>query len=86
MYLMYLDCCLDFVHISFYRQLDFPSEPGVANEIFTRFSENSCFLKKVKSEAGQLPRSCLIFGQNLRLKVKQPSLLFGFCLLAVYPV
>ena len=28
-----------------------------------------------KSEAVQLLRSCLIFGQNLRLKAKQPSCL-----------
>ena len=34
--------------------------------IFTRFSENQLFWKKVQSEAGQLLRSCLIFGQNFR--------------------
>ena len=30
---------------------------------------------KDQPDAGQLLRSCLIFGQNLRLKAKQPSCL-----------
>ena len=44
------------LHIFFYRQLDFSSEPGVANEIFenepkswiifTRFRKNQLFGKK----------------------------------------
>ena len=36
--------------------------------VFTPFSKNQLFWKhKVLSEAGQLVRNCLIFGQNLRL-------------------
>ena len=70
------------VHI-FYRQLDFLSEPGVANEILenepksylTIMQKPPVLKEKVLSEAGQLLRSCLIFGQNLRLKAKQPSCL-----------
>ena len=82
------------MHI-FYRQLDFPSEPGVANEILENEPKScltvakfySLFLRdyekkrspvlkeKVQSEAGQFLRSCLIFGQNARLKAKQPSCL-----------
>ena len=34
-----------------------------------------CSYRKDRSEAGQLLRSCLIFGRNLRLKAKQPSCL-----------
>ena len=41
------------LHIYFYRQLDFPSEPGVANNILE---------EKVQSEAEQLLRIWVIFG------------------------
>ena len=43
----------------------------------------SCFEEKVKSETGQLLSSCLIFGQNLGLKAKQPSCLYKRCVHAI---
>ena len=33
----------------------------------------SCLNEKYQSEAGKFLRRCLIFGQNLRLKAKEPS-------------
>ena len=62
----------------FCRQLDFSSEPGVANEILEN-EPKSCLTvvlkEKVQSELWQLLRNCLIFGQNPRHKAKQPSCL-----------
>ena len=83
-------CASICVYTFFYRQLDFSSQPGVANEFCENEAENclvvayfcsyaviinKVFFKKIQYEAAQLLMSCLIFGQNLRLKAKQPSCL-----------
>ena len=41
--------------------------------------------EKVQSEAGQMLRNCLFFGQNLRLKAKQPNCLLKKCVLSGRP-
>jgi hypothetical protein len=73
------------LHIIFYRQLHFPSQPGVAKPKGSWENEAEiclpvayvfgCFLHEIKekrhfqgSEA-YLLSSCLIFGQNPRLKL-----------------
>ena len=55
------------VEFFYTRQLDFSSEPGV-----TRLSKNQLFWKK---KSYLRLGSCLVFGQNLRLKARQPSCL-----------
>ena len=68
------------------------SEPEVANKslenepkiclmvayFYMSMQKSPSLKEKVLSEAWQLLTSCLIFGQNLRLKAKQPSCLYPY--------
>ena len=58
---------------------DFNEEDKVGDHpisvLHTLFYRQLDFHLSLESEAGQLQRNCLVFGQNLRLKAKQPSCL-----------